>query len=119
MKKIVATSLILMNLSAFAATPVHHSIYMALGAGSDSYFANIKKLKAEVKKALPSKDVMLNTMTFNYAMVEGSEVLYKHFKTFAIDQFTTCTLETEFKVNTDVKEIYDIAAKYECVQDED
>jgi hypothetical protein len=82
MKSLFFAVFSILSISAQAATPVYGSIFMALGAGHDNkvYFGNIAKVAREVTVSGYKGDssALLSQMSFDSAMVEGSEVTYHY-----------------------------------------
>lgn len=118
MKTTIALLVLLFNVTAFAGTPVHSSIYMAAGAGSANYFKNMKELLVSIEAAgHPNKT--LQGLSMMSASVEGTEVTYHFSKVETPSHNYTCILSTTFTVDTTTQNIYDIDSKYSCDIDRD
>lgn len=119
MKVIFVLLFILMNFSAFAATPVYDSIYMALGAGRSGYFDNIKRVKDAIRESgFPQQKFDLTVIGFHFASVAEDEVTYFYQRVDA-QRDTTCTLSVKFTVTTRTNDLQNVMSTYSCSIDQD
>lgn len=105
------------GLIAHAATPVFGSVFMALGADTDSknYFSNIAKVTQQISLSGIRKDSTetLNALRFYSALVQDDAVKYVFHQGEAIGE-TYCGLDVQFKVTGNKEAISNVTAKYAC-----